>query len=301
MKVLRIVLWVILIFVFIRGLVSIVRPDSYHVAIDTIKEFRDDFSKIKNSEEELFAFSQNFIYEYTTYEIRKEIDYINRIKNYANIAFTKELRFTGKAECLYARAYRLEKYAENRYNVYVLAKVQYTKKKMDEKNTTFIDDVIVQERVFKVPIYQEKGKYIVDDFPAYVEDSQKIENFRPISYNGKELTIDESVKIRESLNNFFHSYYEDEQSIIDYYLSSNADKTKFKGLNKQVLYKELQSLKVYKQNQDTYLALVGLIVSDQDTEIQQNFNVLVVVKDSRYYIEDFDTRVTNLKYQNNKE
>ena len=68
-----------------------------------------------------------------------------------------------------------------------------------------------------------------------------------------------------------------------------------------MLYKELQSLKVYKQNQDTYLALVGLIVSDQDTEIQQNFNVLVVVKDSRYYIEDFDTRVTNLKYQNNKE
>ena len=68
-----------------------------------------------------------------------------------------------------------------------------------------------------------------------------------------------------------------------------------------MLYKGLQSLKVYKQNQDTYLALVGLIVFDQDTEIQQTFNVLVVVKDSRYYIEDFDTRVTNLKYPNNKE
>lgn len=302
MKIMRIILWIILIFVFIRGVISIVRPDSYKTAINTIKEFKNNFKQIKNSEEELFAFSQNFVYEYTTYEVNKEVDYINRVKQYAiEHLFSRELKLLKNAKCLYARTYRLEEYAENRYNMYVLAKVEYTEKKTAENNTTFIDIKTIQDRTFKVPVFKDKNGYVIDNLPIFVNDTIKLDKHSPKQYSGKELLKSEAEGIKKSLGNFFKSYYEEEQSIIDYYLSANADKNKFQGLNKQVLYKEITNLKVYQLDERKYLALVSLLVIDNETLLQQDFNIILVSKDSRYYIEDIDTRITNLKYQDKKE
>ena len=302
MKIMRIILWVILIFVFIRGLISIIRPDSYTTAINTIKEFKNDFKQIKNSEEELFAFSQNFIYEYTTYEVKKEADYIQRVKQYAiESLFNKEIKFLKSAKCLYARAYRLEEYAENRYNMYVVAKIEYTEKKATENNATFIDVKTVQDRTFKVPVFKNKGSYLIDNLPALTNDTIKLQKHNPQQFLGKELLKSETDRVRKSLGNFFKSYYEEEQNIIDYYLSADADKNKFQGLNKQVLYKEITNLRVYELDESKYLALVSLLVIDNETLLQQDFNIILVSKDSRYYIEDIDTRITNLKYQNEKE
>ena len=68
MRILRIALWVMLIFVFIRGLVDIFKPDNDQEVKQLIRDFKEDFSEFSNQNAEVMSFAQNFVREYLTYD-----------------------------------------------------------------------------------------------------------------------------------------------------------------------------------------------------------------------------------------
>lgn len=286
MKIMRIILWTMLGFVFLRGAINILQPTDQKKVESTIDNFRREFARFKGDNEEMMAFAQNFAREYLTYQEKGEKDYKNRIRPYvADRLYHMQdmISFQGNAEVVYASAYRKEQYSDRQYDVYVLAEVDYGSYR--DKTT------------LRVPVYTEGGAYIVESIPMVVSDSLLLANYAQTEYKGTQIPDSELVSLQVSLNNFFKAYYEEKADVIEYYLSKKADRTRMMGLYGRYAFQELVSLKAYREEgTEKITGIVTLKLKDRNNEnvCLQELNVTVVNSDGRYYIEDMNTKTGNL-------
>ena len=70
----RILLWIMLSFFFIRGVIVTFRPDTLTEAQQVISDFKKDLVTEKKLNNEVLSFAQNFVYEYLTYTAGEEKD-----------------------------------------------------------------------------------------------------------------------------------------------------------------------------------------------------------------------------------
>lgn len=308
MRALRIVLWTMLVFVFIKGIVSIFqKEDGIDEVNAIINNFRQEFSSVKDENEELLSFAQNFGREYLTYRIGEKDDYIARIREYAsNIVCNNSslVDFRANAVCTYINAYRKEEYAVGQYDVYVYAVVEYEKQVLNEDGQTYTTEVTQVETTMIVPVYAAAGRYIVEDIPFFVEDSVAADSY--VAQNGYSggAAITDAAKvevIQTSITNFLTSYYEAEQSVIEYYLASTADRSKFTGLNGRYSFRYIDNINCYQNADGSVLAVVRFIIVDTVNEAQlyQEFNVLLKEDQAsgRYYILDMNTKTKNIRME----
>lgn len=286
MKAMRIILWVMLSFIFLRGVVSILRPTDQKQVESTIDNFRREFAEFKGDNEEIMAFAQNFAKEYLTYHEEGEEDYRNRIRPYvAERLYHMQdiISFRGSATAIYVEAYRKEQYSSGQYDVYVLAEVDYGS--YQDKTT------------LRVPVYTEGGAYIIESIPMVVSDSLLLAHYTQKEHIGTQIPDSELVSLQVSLNNFFKAYYEERADIIEYYLSKKADRTRMMGLYGRYDFVELVSLKGYREEGDSKITgIVTLKLKDRNNEniLLQELNITVVNSDGRYYIEEMNTKTGNL-------
>lgn len=300
-KVLRILIWSMLCFFFIRGVVVSIRPDPTSKINGIIKKFQEDLSMYQNQNGEIMAFAQNFVKEYMTYEAGEEFDYVDRLKPYASETITNTAyRFPGgsTATVLYSAAYKQTQYSPTQYDVWVLTTVSYTSKMISDDgiaSETITEDTVI----LKVPISVSGNRYIVEDYPAFVADDQKAV-YEKKAYTGKESTDEIKNSVELALSNFFKAYYESDQSVIDYYLSPDADSSKFIGLKGRVSFERIDELRVYYRNENSttdFLSMVTLSVKDKNNAVvTQHYNLHIVYKDKQYYVVDMNVRSTNLNY-----
>lgn len=307
MRALRIVLWTMLVFVFIKGIVSIFqKEDGIDEVNAIINNFRQEFSSVKDENEELLSFAQNFGREYLTYRIGEKDDYIARIREYAsNIVCNNSslVDFRANAVCTYINAYRKEEYAAGQYDVYVYAVVEYEKQVLNEDDQTYTTEITQAEATMIVPVYAAAGRYIVEDIPLFVEDSIVDNSYAASGYSGGTSMTDSATVevIKTSIGNFFASYYSAEQSVINYYLNSTADKSRFTGLGGRYSFDRIDSISCYKNADGSILAVVGYVIIDtmNGAQLYQEVNVLLIEDQTsgRYYILDMNTRTKNLRME----
>lgn len=286
MDILRILLWCMVGFIFLRGVIEIIKPTDEKKVESTIENFMTEFSEFKGDNEEIMAFAQNFTKEYLTYAEKQEDNFRARIRPYVTDRLYNMqdlISFEGAATCEYVSAYRKEQYGENQYDVYVAAQINYGDR--------------IDNTVLRVPVYAGKGAYIVEGIPMVVADSMLLANHTQMEYSGTPVTDSEAVSINVSLENFFKAYYEDTADVIEYYLSKDANRTHFIGLYGRYSFVKITDLKCYKvEGQEEILAIVRLMVEDPDNGnmIQQEFNVSIINSDGRYYLKDINTKTANL-------
>lgn len=307
MKALRIVLWTMLVFVFIKGIVSIFqKEDGIDEVNAIISNFRQEFASVKEENEELMSFAQNFCREYLTYSIGEKEDYLERIRDYASGTVYNNsslVDFKANAVCTYINAYRKEEYAAGQYDVYVYAVVEYEKQVLNEDGQTYTTEITQDEATMIVPVYAAAGRYIVEDIPLFVEDSMTTDSYTASGYSGGTSMTDTAAveAIKTSIGNFLASYYSAEQSVIDYYLNSTADKSRFTGLNGRFSFDHIDSIGCYKNADGSVLAVVGYVIIDavNGSQMYQEVNVLLIEDQSsgRYYILDMNTRIKNLRME----
>ncbi|MGN0327240.1 MAG: conjugal transfer protein [Lachnospiraceae bacterium] len=306
MKVLRIILWVMLVFIFFKGIISIFqKEDGIDEVALIISNFRQEFSDFKDENEELMSFAENFGREYLTYSIDQKDDYYSRISQYASSVVcnnTQLVDFKANATCLYINAYRKEEYAPNQYDVYVYAVVEYSRQILNEDGQTYSTETTQAETTMTVPIYSSgDGKYLVEDIPRYVTDTA-VSNavYTQSNYGGTSIN-DETVidTVSTSISNFLTSYYTAEQSVIEYYLSSTADKERFRGLQGRYEFVKIDTLNCYYNADQSITAVVNFYITDtcNGALLYQEFNVLLKVDQDtgRYYILDMNTRSKNIR------
>lgn len=301
MRIMRITLWAMLIFIFIQGVGVCIKKDSTEQAQAIIRDFRREFSDYKDDNEEIMGFAQNFAREYLTYEKRQESDYARRIMPYVSKEIYSRagdlMDFVGKATAVYVKAYRKESYAKDQYDVYVLSAVEYEQEVTSGKDGETQTDTIMQTRsvTLKIPIYSEKGGYVVEGIPVIVNDNIGIENYSTPVYSGTTILDDRINPIREAVTSFLTAYYEQDQNVIEYYLTKDADRTKFQGLSGSYRFDRLESMNCY-DTDGGILCLVEFTVMDAESgsKLLQSLNVSVTADGDKYYIKDMNTKTGHL-------
>lgn len=303
MKTLRIILWLILIFIFFKGVISCLRKDSAQQASQMIQDFREEFAHYKDDNEEIMGFAQNFAREYLTYEKRGENDYTARIRPYVSddmYSRAAELTdFQGKATAVYVKAYRKENYSAGQYDVYVLADVEYELEETTEREEDGEKEkrIIIKNRnvTLKIPVYAENGNYVVEGIPILVNDSMKMAGYSVPAYSGTALTDGRLARITEAVTSFLTAYYEQDQNVIEYYLAQKADRTKFYGLSGRYLFDRMERISCY-ETENGILCLADFRVTDAENgnHLLQSFNLSVTADGDRYYIQDLNTKTGHL-------
>ncbi|WP_027633437.1 conjugal transfer protein [Clostridium hydrogeniformans] len=285
-KVLRVLLWTILIFLFIRGVVSIIRPNQSKKILNDVNTSLTNNNISIDKRRGASAFAEIFAKEFFTYKQNKGEDYRKRVAQYMSEIAVSSLNtsINGEVQALDSTAINVKSYSKNGFNVDVRVKVKYV-----EKN-------IEKDLFIRVPIRENEGLYLVEDIPFLIARPNSA-NIEINQYNDN--TVDTSVarSIEDMLNNFLKTYCEGTEGEIKYYLFDTQKS--LEGLNGNFRFRNISELRVYSKDKD-YLALVSFNLEDLETkqEVKQKIHITITNKDSRYYIKDLNTRTVNLGEDN---
>lgn len=289
LKVMRFVFWLMLIFVFGRGLYQIVRPQKETELRSLIETFKQEQQSIGDAPEEVMRFAEDFAKEYLTYKHSGEQDFkqrigpfvTKRIYNMANI-----YSFKHAARATYVNAYRKEE-QNGTYDIYVNAEVAYDK---GEQGIEYGNSTL------KIPVQVSEFGYCVIGLPLYVQD-----NRLDTTYTLQETTFGSEIdntKITLAVNNFLEAYYEQDQSMINYLLTSDADKDNFIGISKRYTFIKIEKLKAYQDvTTDSIRCIAKILILDSvnEEEIYQELNLTLIEKDDKYYVKEINTKITGLQ------
>jgi|GEM_PF-5072048 len=317
-KILRGIFWAILLFIFLRGILSFLKPDRTVEILEQVTVLKTVHSEELRQSSEIEKFAESFIYEWTTYEKNGREDFKNKVGKYLHKDLLKEDVYSFKTDSsnVYVNAYRIEDTGTNIYYVYVRAKVSQSitvEDKRDERETEKITEktaeviekietVITEEYIYKVPIeVVEEGKYLVRYLPKITNDDSY--------YSATSNIIDgipegfEEIKnigaIETSIVNFLKSYYAGDESVVDYYLDVSADRSKFTTLKEEFLnFLRLENLKIYKNEEGVLYANVKYKVKNSTEEVYlQNIFLELTesVEGNRFYIKNMELGMENLR------
>ncbi len=300
LRICRVVLWGMLAFVFLKGVVSTFRADTLTEAKLLINDFKAELNVNKKLNNEILAFAQNFVKEYLTYEANGESDYKERLKAYMANAGSVEgmdLR-NGAADAVYVQAYRLEQCSDTQWDVYVLAEVEYTQNVMDSSAQEYRTETEKAQTYLKVPVYVDGEFMTVESLPLFISDSMLLEDYPGAEYYGTAADEKTASDVETAVTNFLKAYYEQDETVIDYYLSKDARQEQFSGLNGRYQFVKMNTVKCYReQNQNVVVCIANFYVKDSinSAQIQQKLLLqLVQESDGKYYILSITPRVTNI-------
>lgn len=295
-KIMRYVLWIMLICIFLKGAWEIVKPDSVSEVNSIIHQFKADLKKTGDSPEEVQRFAQDFAKEYLTYEYRGAADFKERIEPYVTKRIKDQAEsiygFRNKAKAVYVNAYKKQLYAENQWDVFVSAEIEYeiTQPETGEK------EIKTEKANLKVPVVYSPGSgYCVESLPLFVQDERQAKN-----YNPAEVMVDSEIptdSLRPSIQTFLEAYYSQEQQMINYLLSADADKGKFLGMSKRFEFVSISSLKAYSPEGKDILCVAKIKVKDtvNGEELSQELNLTIIQDKEKVYIKDINPRVVSIK------
>lgn len=297
----KILLWTLVVFLILRGIGTLFKDDRTDAARQLISDFVASRQYRERVEFEASAFAEGFAMEYLTYESGSKEEYVERIRKYVP-AYLESLDmsfYSGvKAQGLTAQALRLSWKSQNSLNVDVRVKVQYFvvfPKDNENAEAAAVPEIVTKDVYIRIPVTEKEGKYIVDDYPAFIPQPEKAEAVFDY-YSGSEADRKISGEITGVLENFFKTYYSGSAGEIAYYMLDSS--RKIKGLEGRYKLSRMHSVKVYKpqKEEERYLALVTLSVEDSTNQQQffQRFHVQLVKKEGRFYIGSFDVRIGNL-------
>lgn len=275
-KFLRLFFWILLIFVVFKSIVG------------SFVEKEDDFimPEIKLEEQGPASTAASFVKEYLTYEKvvtgEQEKDYKDRVYTFGleNIKFPSLSTVKESAKVMNVFVFDIEKINDNQYDVLVKADVQYES---------------LQSSVYlKVPVAEKDGKYAVEDTPVIIPAPEKA-NIEYIKYSqGEELYITESNKVKEIMENFFNTYCSGKPTEIAYYMNDGKPVKGFEGRFTFLYMREFHVFDLKDNNKYKATALIELKDSVSEKVFFQNYNIDLVQREGRWYVEKLNIRGGNI-------
>ena len=297
-RVARFTLWALIVFLTIRGAVSVLRPDPINSILDSQKNFEAKLSKENLLESRAFSFAENFTEEYFNLFFGDSEDYTNRLSKYMDKEIINSLDRSGYMTTDYVKAYSVERYSETQVDVFVYAKVQFRTEKPEQDKIQDVTkkqyDINQRDVYVKVPIYfDENGNMIVEDAPLLVAAPEKVNYKLKDSYLGKEVANNDTTNaIKDSLNQFLKSYYQEDQTQVDYFLKTPGS---IKAVRSDNSFNGIESIKVIVLGSNKYKAIVENKITSSGKNLKQKVNLDLVFEGDKYLIESMDTRTLNIK------
>lgn len=297
----RVILWTLIILLFLRAAVSLLRPSDIHAANNLINQYTAAEAYKSRVELEAKAFAERFAEEYFTHKGVMG-DYEQRLSkflpSYITITGPGFSQGNVKTEVLRSSSYSIEWFSSNQVNVAVALKVRYTTETRDEEEVK--RDSQESDVYLLVPVMEKEGKYVVEDLPAIIPAPPKAD-ISASHYQGAALDSNTTREIRDVLENFFKTYYSGNPGEISYYMLENKA---IRGIEKRYTLQRIEGVRAFTEGKENEIfTLVELSIQDEISKftLKQNYQVTLVQRDGRYYIKDFDIRTVNLNREMKEE
>lgn len=313
-KFLRFVLWGMLIFLTVRGIVTIARPDQTEMIKEQMKQLESNTNAEIQQNMEILSFAEEFVREWQTYT--DEAEFKSRLASYVVPAVLEEQDihdFISTSKVTYVNAYRQEAYSADHYDVYVEVTSVNTRLVEVEPETGVENAAPTQEpeartetvnrettKVLKVPVQvTEDKKYIAEGVPLVVDDQE----YLPGKYQKDDVQLEgiEDVSVyQETITNYLKAYFSESTSVVEYYLSPEAPKEKLYGFSDpgSVVLVSVDEVRAYRKSAKEVLCLVKYRIQDlvtQEVSLQRCNMSLDDSEVGRLYIKDMSTKTFNLK------
>ena len=294
LRVLRVVLWVMLVFVFVRGVLAIVLPDDEISAREELAAYQKQHEAAEEQLRGLLPFAEDFAREYLTFSAGGEENYKTRLSAYAAPSVYRDLTLgSGSASIQRATGYRAEAVSDSQFNVRVRATVRYVRNAQNQTTKETTEKVTVDRIILIVPVAVVDGAYIVNDTPIFAAEPG-LPELPAASYTGTPAPGETTAQITQALTNFYTAYYKEDESVIAYYLDADADPDSFVGLHGKVAFSQVSDCKAY-QMEGGYLVLATVeVVTPSGQTLPQRFSLCVTARDGQFYVHSMDTRPSNL-------
>lgn len=289
-RVARVLLWTLIIFLLLRGIGTLFASSETGEAQRLINQYVSERAYQERVEFEASAFAEGFAMEYFTYE--KGGDYEERLKNYIPSSLSLSNSGYGKTKALSARSYGFEWFSSNQLDVLVAVKVGYELEVEDQGEIKF--QQLEKEVFVAIPVMEQEGKYIVEDYPAMLPPPLKADIDRSF-YSGTGADTDVVDEVEEVLESFFKTYFSGSSGEISYYMYENK---RIEGLKSTYSFDRLDNVRVFTTElENEYLVLAELSIIDSLSKIshKQGYHVELIKSDNRYYIKEFKVRTVNIQ------
>ncbi len=296
MRIARVILWVMLAFVFFRGVVAIFQG-GMNDPTETVEKYRREAMASQTRSEQLLPFAEDFARDYLTYSPGGDQEYRQRLKAYAPDSLFSAVRIgNSAAEAVSATAYRHEPYSDTQEDVWVRLTVRYTTKERVADTGETMETRQLLETTLKVPVACTGSGFIVEDYPAFVADERKTTDWTAENYSGTSADRDTREAVEAALTGFFRAYYGDDQGVIQYYLTPDAEAGDFLAVGGRVEFQRVSECKVYiPEGTGTLVAIVGVEVKDANgLTLPQRFHMELLRQDGQFHVKSISTRTKNI-------
>ncbi len=281
-KIKRIVLWIVLTFIFIKGAISIAVPAPYKTIKKQVMTELENTQKSVSNINDAKAFAEAFISEFLTYKANEQEEYRARLEEYMTDAALTNINFSlvADSQVINSIAIKCSEVNSNQYNIDVQAKVRYTD--------------VTRDVYIRVPLAQKDKRYVVEDLPMFISNPDKGEIETNI-LDGTLVEPDVAASIKDTLVNFLKAYCEGTQTEIKYYLYKPEliDKIGAIGGNKK--FKSVDEVNAYEKGEKIKVIVTYTVEDLNGQQFKQNANLDIKEKNQRYYIVNFEPRSVNLK------
>ncbi len=285
MKIGRILLWAVILFLLLKGIAGILAPNSEEVLEKKIIDYRAEAELRENIQVKATAFAENFAYEYYTFSGKYNSDYEQRLKRY--LAKNLEIRSPSSGpystSVSFATAENIHYKTEKDFDVDVHLQVEYTP--LEEGLVKQQKDIYI-----RVPLQADKKEeYAVTSLPVYIPKTEAAKLTAVDTYKGLQVETSEVNKIKETLNSFLTVYYSGTTNEITYYLTADSDITA--AASGMVEYQRLDYATVcQEEGTREYLVDAKYTVTDNGQVMQQRVFIRLQYAKKHYYIKSINTR-----------
>lgn len=275
LKIVRIVLWVMIFFIFLRGVIAILNSNDTAKQRQELETYMQQKTMQETAKSTAIGFAENFIRDYLTDTGERDSDYSYRMSRYISDGVNIEAPGM-KCDVTNVNACEVSFLGDTSAEVTVIATVNYGKA---EKFFTI-----------KVPVYVKDGRCAVDALPQIVPPADKAEvNSYSKTYAGTEISDTAKKEIIPILESFFKTYYSGNENELSYYITEEFPYKH--GLEGIVEFKKMDNLRVYFDAESgEYTAMAAISIADSEMVLKQNIYLTMLRSDGRYYISNISTR-----------
>jgi hypothetical protein len=288
---LKLIVWTLIVFVLFKGIVNIIDGDQTSgIEADILSETESQELK-RITENEVTSFAENFAQDYMTYYGSNE-EYEDRLSQYSNLEFKNIQSKT--MEVIYLNSTKTKWLNDELLNVDCKLKIDYDNSSTSddsEESTNGIDELIDSKGKsvnLRVAVRIINGKYLIDSYPTFIGSTSKSSQDSEVEIPGQE--VDDTAikdKINNVIENFISAYCEGNETDMEYFMLNQKN---LKGLDNEFELKKINSEDIIiKKDDDIYNVKVNYILSDSENEFLQSMEFILVYKDEKYLIKNFDT------------
>lgn len=293
-KVLRIIVFLTIIFVIIRGLTSIFNNDALMFA-----ELQEEVKMLKENPPERIeklpiveGLAKTYLREYLTYT-GDETERERRLKDFALKRIDEEIN----AEIISIlpagiETYETEKVNDKEVNVSLFSRVDVKRYGKEDPNTG--EKEIISERsssYYKVTVVLLEDGAIIKKAPVRLPELENEEavEVRVVNYSAPERK--EKTEIEESLKSFFKSYFEGSMKDISYVTTIKE----LKGLEGQCKFLDIEKADIRLSDDGEAFCRVIIRLSDDFKTFRSEYELKMIKDETQYLVESFD--ITNKNFE----